>query len=214
MAQHLLLTMAAPPLLLLGRPALVARRSLPRRAGRGLVSVLWSRPVHVATHPALTWTLFATVLWATHFTPLYQRALEAGWAHVAEHVLYLGAAILFWFPVVGAEPSRHRLGEPGRLLYLFLASAVGALLASTLYQSARILYPAYAAEGIAGQRAAGAVMWIGGGLLFLMASLLVAGRWAHRERRRTDGVAGPYSRAMPTAPTANAAAAGRRSQTP
>lgn len=214
MLQHVILTMAAPPLLLLGRPGLVARRTLSGRAGRGLVTVLRSRPVRIGTHPALAWALFATVLWATHFTPLYQRALESAPVHLAEHGLYLSAAILFWFPVVGVEPARHRLGEPGRILYLFLASAGSGLLASTLYQSGRVLYPAYADAGLSGQRAGGAVMWIGGGLLFLLAALLVAARWARRERRGTAAVGGPYSRAMPITPHEKRATAGSRSHTP
>jgi putative membrane protein len=187
MLQHLLLLMVAPPLLLMGRPVLLARRAGRPAVRRIVTSVLRSRFVHAATHPLVAWAGLAVVLWATHFTGLYQRALTSGWVHALEHGLYLGSGLLFWFPVVGAEPSRRGLSHPARLLYLFVAVPAGALLASTLYQSERVLYRAYEGAGaLADQRAAGAVMWIGGGLLFLAAILLVAVSWARHDRREAE----------------------------
>jgi putative membrane protein len=199
MAQHLLLTMVAAPLLLLGRPVGLARRTAAPPVRRALVRFLRGGAVHALGHPVLAWVLFAVVLWASHFTSLYQRALEADAVHVLEHALYLGAGLLFWHPVVAAEPARRRLGHASRLLYLFLAAAASALLASTVLQSGRVLYPAYAgAGGLEDQRAAAAVMWIVGGLLFLGAALLVAAAWARHDRaeqRADDGLrAGQHRR--------------------
>jgi putative membrane protein len=189
MVQHLLLVMVAPPLLLLGRPLLLARRAAPPRVRRTLTSTLRSRAVHALTHPVVAWTGLAVALWATHFTDLYQAALTSGSVHALEHALYLGAGLLFWFPVVGAEPSPRRLSHPARLLYLFTAAPAGALLAATLFQSERILYPAYGGAGaLADQQAAGAIMWIGGGLLFLVAVLMVAASWARHDRREAAQV--------------------------
>jgi putative membrane protein len=187
MVQHLLLIMVAPPLLLLGRPLLLARRAGGPASRRILLAALRSRLAAAVTHPAVAWVGLAVVLWATHFSSLYQRALTSDPVHVLEHGLYLGAGLLFWFPVVGAEPSPRRLSHPARLLYLLVAAPAGALLASTVYQSERVLYRAYEGAGaLADQRAAGAVMWIGGGLLFLGAVLLLAASWARHERREAD----------------------------
>jgi putative membrane protein len=192
MVQHLLLTMAAPPLLLLGRPVSLARRTAPAPIRRGLVRAMRSRAFTVAGHPVVAWVLFAVVLWASHFTSLYERALESEAMHVLEHGLYLGAGLLFWHAVVAAEPARHRLGYAGRLLYLFLAAAASALLASTLLQSGRVLYPAYAGAGaLQDQRAAAAVMWMVGGLVFLSAALLLAASWARHDRARTSLITSP-----------------------
>jgi cytochrome c oxidase assembly factor CtaG len=187
MVQHLLLVMVAPPLLLFGRPLLLARRASSPRVRRVLTSALRSRVVHALTHPVVGWVAFASTLWASHFTDLYQLALTNGWIHAAEHVLYLGAGLLFWFPVVGAEPSPRRLSHAGRLLYLFTAASAGALLASTLYQSEGLLYPAYEGSGaVTDQQDAGAIMWIGGGLLFLVALLMVTASWARHDRREAE----------------------------
>ena len=58
-------------------------------------------------------SLFAAVMWATHFSPLFDLALENRFVHDLEHVLFLGAALLFWWPAVGLDPAPWRLSPPG-----------------------------------------------------------------------------------------------------
>jgi putative membrane protein len=187
MVQHLLLTLLAAPLILLGRPLSLARSSDAGR--RAIPRLLRSSPAHVLIHPVVTWSVYAAVLWGTHFTPVYQAALESGVAHAVEHAAYLGAALLFWFPVIGSEPSPHRLPYPARLLYLFLAGPLGAFLGLAVNQAAAPLYRHYATlerawgpTPLADQQAAGAVMWMAGGLGMLVAVLLVAAAWARSDR--------------------------------
>jgi putative membrane protein len=193
MIQHLLLTLVAAPLILLGQPLSLARRSGPGR--RALPRILRSTAAHAATHPIVTWSVYALVLWGTHFTPVYQAALESDLVHALEHAAYLGAALLFWFPVIGAEPSPRRLGYPARLLYLFLAGPVGAFLGLTINQAAAPLYSHYATlprawgpTPLADQQAAGLVMWVAGGLGMLVAILFVAAAWARRDRTAADRI--------------------------
>jgi len=187
MVQHLLLTLVAAPLILLGRPVSVARRS--GVGGHLLPRFLRSPPAHALTHPVVTWSVYAVVLWGTHFTPVYQAALDSGLAHALEHAAYLGAALLFWFPVIGSEPSPRRLPYPARLLYLFLAGPVGAFLGLAINQAAAPLYEHYATlerawgpTPLADQQAAGLLMWMVGGLGMLVAVLLVAAAWARTDR--------------------------------
>jgi putative membrane protein len=187
MVQHLLLTLVAAPLILLGRPLSVARRS---EAGRRMLPrMLRSGPVHFLVHPVVAWSVYAAVLWGTHLTPVYQAALESDALHALEHVAYLGTALLFWFPVIGSEPSPWRLPYPARLLYLFLAGPVGAFLGLAINQAARPLYRHYATlerawgpTPLADQQAAGLLMWIAGGLGMLVAVLIVAAAWARSDR--------------------------------
>ena len=187
MVQHLAILFAACPLLLLGRPVLLLRKAGSPPVRRTAVSLLRSRWVRVLTHPVTAWLALAVVLWATHFTSLYQRALVSPGIHVLEHALYVGAGLLFWTPVVAAEPSPHRVGHGPRLLYLFLAAPAGALVASTLLQAERVLYPGYAGPGaLADQRDAAAIMWIGEGLLVLVAVLVVGASWARHERSAAE----------------------------
>lgn len=187
MVQHLLLMLVGAPLILLGRPLSLARRSDAGR--RALPRLLRSPAAQALTHPVVTWSLYAAVLWGTHFTPVYQAALESTPVHALEHAVYLGAALLFWFPVIGAEPSPHRLPYAARLLYLFLAGPLQAFLGLAINQAAVPLYRHYATlerawgpTPLADQQAAGLLMWIAGGLGMLAAVLLVAAAWARSDR--------------------------------
>ena len=198
MVQHLLLTLVAPPLVLAGRPLMLARRAGPIPVRRAVAAAMRTRGAHALAHPVVAWSVLALAMWASHFTALYEAALRSHAVHALEHGLYLGAGLLFWLPVLAVEPSPWRLDHAGRLLYVFLALPANALLAVALYESRTVLYASYAGAGaLADQRAAAAVMWIGGGLLLVAAVLVVAARWARAER---------YSRASPRMPSANATA--------
>ena len=191
MSQHILLLMVAAPLFALGAPvtlALRASRSETRR--RILLPILHSRLVSAITHPLVAFALFAVVQYVSHFTGFYNSALRSNPVHYLEHALYLAAALLFWWPVVGLDPAPHKLPHPARLLYLVAAMPVEAFLAVALL-SARP-YQAYAAlpapwggaAAVADQSSAAAVMWIAGDLTMLVAALLTAAAWLRREQVR------------------------------
>ncbi|HEX4836664.1 MAG TPA: cytochrome c oxidase assembly protein [bacterium] len=188
MVQHLLLTMVAAPLLLLGTPLLLARHTGLPRVRRVLAGVVHSRAVRALLFPVVTWGALTAVMWGSHYSALYEAALEHPALHVFEHVLYLSAALLFWFPVVALEPSAWRMSHPLRLLYLFAAMPQNAFLGLSLYQSVRPLYPHYAAlariqggSPLADQQAGGVVMWLLGGLLLVAALIGVAVSWSRHD---------------------------------
>ena len=200
MVQHLLLTLVAPPFLALAAPiTLLLRVVSPATRRRLVLPVLHSRPVRALAFPPVAWLLFAGTMWASHFSPLFDAALEDELVHRLEHALYLGAALLFWWPVVGADPAPWRMGWPARLLYVGLQMPQNTFLALAIYSSARPLYAHYASlelpwlpDALADQRVAGGLMWLGGDLLFLAALLLGVAAWLrHDERRaqRTDRLA-------------------------
>ena len=178
MVQHLVLVFAAAPLLVLGSPVALGLRATGAPARRAL-RMPW------IAHPAVGWAALSAVMALTHFTGIYELALEHPLVHVAEHVAYLAAAVLFWRPVLGADPVPHRPGVVGRLLYLMLAAGPLAVVGVAMQASTRPWYGAYAAPGaLADQHRAGAIMWGGGALA--LAALTVAAVWAAlaREHRR------------------------------
>ena len=72
MTQHLIVMMAAAPLLVLGAPVTLAfRASGPATRRRWILPILRSHAVRIMTNPMLTWLFFATVLLGLHFTPFY-----------------------------------------------------------------------------------------------------------------------------------------------
>ena len=187
MVQHLLLTMVAAPLLVLGTPVSLLVRAVGRRGHRKVMRVLHSAPVRLLTHPLIAWLGFAAVMWGTHFSGIYQAALESEAVHVAEHLLYLVAAVLFWWPAIGLDPSRWRMPHPLRVGYLFMQGPVNTFLALAIYSSGRVLYPHYASGRTWGptplddQHLGGAIMWIVGDLLLLTATGLAIAAWMRNE---------------------------------
>jgi cytochrome c oxidase assembly factor CtaG len=180
MAQHMLLMMAAPPLLWLGAPLLPVLRGLPRP-----MRVYWAAPLVSApplrrlftwlTHPLAALPIFVAVSWGWHVPAAYDLALRSINWHYLEHGCFLGAALLFWYPVVRPYPSRPRWSPWLLLPYLLLADLSNTALCAVLTFSDRVLYPYYAGVPRLGglsvlddQSAAGLLMWVPGSLAFLL----------------------------------------------
>jgi putative membrane protein len=191
MVQHLLLTMVAAPLLVLGAPVTLAMLATPSRARRRVLTpVLRSWPVRRLASPFVGWAVFAVVMWGSHLRPIYEAALRRPAVHSLEHAVYLAAAVLFWLPALGVEPTGRRISHPARLLYLFVAMPVTAVLGLALYSSDQILYPYYAqataafgVSPLADQHLAGAIMWEGGMLLMVPLLAYVLIDWMNRDER-------------------------------
>src|SRR5204863_6642980 len=98
MGQHVLLTLVAAPLIALGAPiTLLLRAASPDTRRRVILPILHSRVMRVLSFPVVSWLIFASVMWGIHFSPLFDASLENPLIHDAEHALYLGAALLFWW---------------------------------------------------------------------------------------------------------------------
>jgi cytochrome c oxidase assembly factor CtaG len=197
MVQHLLMAMVAAPLMALAAPiTLLLRLASPRVRQRWILPVLHSLPLKIISFPVLTWTLFAGVMWATHFSSLYNAALDNELVHFAEHGLYMGTALLFWWPVVGADPSPWRMPHAARIGYLFLGMPQSSFLGLAILSAPQVLYPHYETvtrswgpSPLADQQLAGGIMWAGGDLVFLIALVLAVWVWLRAEEaegRRVD----------------------------
>jgi cytochrome c oxidase assembly factor CtaG len=195
MIQHLLLTMVAPPLLLLAGPiTLLLQASSPETRRRWILPILHARVVRVISHPVVAWLLFAAVMWGSHFSPLFDAALENEWAHRLEHALYLAAALLFWWPVVGPDPSPWKLRPPARVLYVGLQMPQSTFLAVAIFMAGAPLYRHYATSArtwgptpLADQQMAGGIMWVGGDLVFMVVLMLFVWIWMKDDERRAVG---------------------------
>jgi putative membrane protein len=184
MVQHLLLSMIAAPLLLLGTPAWLARVILrpPSRVFR-LVRFL-SRFL-----PALL--VFNVVLVFTHWPALVNFSLQNGFAHFLVHALIFLSALIVWMPVVSPLPEIPRLSPLPRMLFLFAQSVVPTLPASFLTFGSTPLYSYYehvhhlwGMSTLDDQRIAGLIMKIGAGLLLWLLIAVIFFRWAGEEDRR------------------------------
>jgi putative membrane protein len=194
MVQHLLLTMVAAPLLLLGAPLTLALAAWPRGSRRSFAAIIHSGPARVVSNPLVTWTAFVAVLWAAHLTGFYEASLRNETIHAIEHIAFLATALLFWSPLVRSEPSPPVLSYPAKILYLFVAMPTMALLGLVIVSARSVLYPTYAqAEGVAralaDQGTGGAIMWAGTMVIIVPALGAVLWEWMgadEREGRRVD----------------------------
>ena len=192
MGQHLLLEMVAAPLLLAGAPITLALRAANPAVRRRLLWVLHSPVVRAISFPVVAWMLFAAVNWGWHFSALYDEALENVALHYVQHATFLGASMLFWWPVIGADPSPWRMPHPVRLLYLFLALPQNSFLGVALLNTGTVLYPHYVTNArswgpspLDDQHIGGILMWVTGDLAFVAAMLVVVWGWMRHEERRT-----------------------------
>jgi cytochrome c oxidase assembly factor CtaG len=195
MIQHMLLTLVAPILLLYAGPiTLLLRASSAETRRRWIFPFLHSRVVRFLSFPVVSWLLFAAVMWASHFSPLFDAALEDEWIHRLEHALFLGSALLFWWPVVGPDPSPWRMKPAAKVLYVGLQMPQNTFLALAIYMSTIPLYQHYVTivrawgpTPLEDQQMAGGVMWLGGDFVFLTMVILLVWAWMRDEERRTVG---------------------------
>jgi cytochrome c oxidase assembly factor CtaG len=191
MVQHILLALVAAPLIALSAPiTLLLRVSSPATRRRWILPVLHARVTRIVAFPVVTWLVFAMVMWGTHFTPLFDAALEAPLIHDLEHALFLGAALLFWWPAVALDPAPWRMTHPVRALYTFLQMTQNTFLAVVLLNAQTVLYPHYATlartwgpSPLVDQQLAAGIMWVAGDLIFLSAVMLQLVGWSRAEGR-------------------------------
>jgi len=193
MWQHILLMMVAAPLLLLGTPITLLLRSVSSKTRREVIfPFLHSGPVRAVTFPVVAWVLFAATMWGSHYSALFNAALEHEWLHWLEHTLYVSVALMFWWQVIGVDPTPWRMPHPVRMLYVFLQMPQNSFLALSIYGTDRVLYSHYATTlrtwgptPLEDQQLAGITMWVVGDVLFLLAVALVVAAWVRHEERET-----------------------------
>ena len=195
MVQHMILTLVAPVLLLYAGPiTLLLRASSAETRRRWIFPFLHSRVVRFLSFPVVAWVLFAAVMWGSHFSPLFDASLENEWLHRLEHAMFLSAALLFWWPVVGPDPSPWRMRPAAKVLYVGLQMPQNTFLAVAIAMSSVPLYSHYVTQlrswgptPLEDQQLAGSLMWLGGDLVFIAVVILLVLDWMRDDERLTVG---------------------------
>jgi putative membrane protein len=193
MVQHMLLTVVAAPLLMLGAPIRPLLRGLPAVVRSAVVRPLARAPVvrrivHLLRHPLVAAALYVGGLYAWHVPGLYDAAVADARVHVLEHAWFFLSALLFWSVVIDPEPFRATLGYAARLPYLLvMGAAQNTVLGGVLSFTTRPLYTAFEGSALFGfdrvtdQRVGGAIMWVAGDLVFLAAASVAFFLWLAEE---------------------------------
>jgi putative membrane protein len=184
MAQHLLLALVVPPLLVLGVPPAMLRPALRVPGVRRLAARL--------THPMVAFIVYNALLVVIHVPPVFERMLRDLPLHVGLHLGLLATGTIAWWPMTSRLPELPRLAYPGQLLYLFVLTIPMAAVSAPITYSPTVLYPWYL-EGPhplglsphADQVLGGLLMWVGAGFYVLCVMSGIFFRWARFEDGET-----------------------------
>lgn len=179
MVQHLLLALVIAPLFIMGTPGWMLKPLLTVRGIGPMVRWL-ARPIPC-------FAIFNVVVALWHLPVMYNAAMANHPLHIVQHLTFLAAAVLMWWPILSPLPELPRLSYPGQILYLFLMSLPMTIVAVYIALATSILYPAYAAAprlwGLTpmnDQLIGGLIMWIPGGLFFYAVLSVVFYQWQAR----------------------------------
>ncbi|WP_167737539.1 cytochrome c oxidase assembly protein [Sphingomonas parva] len=189
MAQHLVLLVAAPPMLAASQGYVVMLHALPlrarRRAGRFIAALPGVKAL--ARHGSEVWFVCLSsiaVLWFWHLPSSYEWARRDPLVHDAEHLLFLLAELSFWRVILTS--GGRRLSRAGAAVILALMGFQGGLLAALITLASTPLYRSYGTDAvsISDQSLGGVMMWVVAGTVYLGAFALMLGLALARERRR------------------------------
>ncbi|HTU00824.1 MAG TPA: cytochrome c oxidase assembly protein [Candidatus Sulfotelmatobacter sp.] len=187
MVQHQLIMYPVPLLILLGTPSWMADRVL---SAPGLRT-----PLRMLLHPLTCAVASIGVISVWHAPFLYEWTLQDKLAHVGEHLMFLAASLLYWWPIASPSGVFPSPGYGVRMLYVF-ATEVGMIPVSAYIVFSRdILYPTYeyAPRLIAGftpsddQLLAGIIMKFVGMAVSLAALGVCFFKWSRSSQTRPAG---------------------------
>jgi putative membrane protein len=182
MIQHLLLALAASPLLLLGIPPSGLHRFLDNHKGI-------ERGIRVLTIPIVASALFNGNLWLWHAPALFAAMMENTGLHLCVNLLYLITGLLFWWPLL-IPIQEHALSIGGKLAYLFFSDmpmmllGAGMTFSGPLYAFSMTNPTMYMVVTAEDQQLGGLLMWIGGSLFFyLVVASIFFLRWMLQQEK-------------------------------
>jgi putative membrane protein len=186
MSGHLLLVAVVPPMLISGAPSRAGAWLWRGFAATSTPTAKWTGAAMraVGRIPVwLAWLIHTATLWAWHLPSLYQLALRDPLWHALEHGAFLATAVLLWWMVFhprGVRRNGYAIGVLAMLATAMQSGALGALLAS----SHTAWYPlqdrdvaAWGLTPLADQQLAGLIMWVPGGVIYVVAACVLFLAW-------------------------------------
>lgn len=182
MSQHLLFSLVAAPMLVVGMPAWMWRNLL----GRGRRRRVWA----FFTKPLVALIVFNAALLFTHWPAIVDASVHSELVHFGLHALITVTALQMWWPVLSPLPEMPAMSLPGQMLYLFLQSLAPTVPASFLTFGDHPLYPVYATfpriwgiNVLDDQLLAGLIMKLIGGAILWGFITVIFFKWAAQENR-------------------------------
>ena len=198
MAAHMLLSMLTPVLLVLGAPVTLALRALPT-AGKGdppgprewLLAALHSRVSRFFTNPIVATVLFVAGFYGLYFGGIFDAAVGTHAAHLAMNLHFLLTGYLFYWVVIGVDPTPRPIPPLGKVAMVFaslpLHAFFGVVLMSTksvlgesFYKSLQLYWHT---DLLGDQRLGGGIAWAAGEIPLVVVMIALLVQWTRSDRR-------------------------------
>jgi len=200
MVSHMMLSMVAPIFLILAAPVTLALRTLPGPRQRGeigprqlLLAFLHSRYSQFMTHPLVGPALFVGSLYGLYFTGIFETLMRNHWGHSVMELHFLAAGSLYYYVLIGIDPSPRKL-EPlirfGMLLvtipfHAFFSIAV--MSSNTIFAGDywKFLNRPYRTDLLVDQNLGGSIAWAMGEIPMLLVMGAIFVQWFKSDRRES-----------------------------
>ena len=198
MAAHMMLSMLVPVLLVLGAPVTLALRALPT-AGKDrppgprewLLAALHSRVSRFFTNPLVATAIFVAGFYGLYFGGIFDAAADSHGAHLAMNAHFLLSGYLFYWVVIGVDPTPRPIPPLAKLAMVFgslpLHAFFGVVLMGTQTVLAgdfyRSLGLAWHTDLLADQRLGGGIAWSTGEVPLVLVMLALLIQWRRSDDR-------------------------------
>jgi putative membrane protein len=185
--QHMVLSLVAAPLVMLGRPGLAFSALWPS-AARRLARNPSTGAIRGAAGSAFA---FTAALWFWHAPLAYDATFASALVYWLMHLTVFGAALLVWNVLLDMSPARAVQAMAVGALSTVQMTFLGALITLTprlLYAPHALTPYAWGLTPASDQQLGGLIMWVPGCSIFLAVTLFALGR-AMSERSRPDALA-------------------------
>lgn len=194
MAQYMLYTLVASPLLLLGIPEWMARRIT------GQLRIY--RALRFAAKPIVAVIVVNAILLLTHTPIVVDNVRTTQMGGFVLDMLWLVGGIVLWMPLISPLPELVHPSYPVRMLYIFLAAGVFAMIPGgfltfssfPLYRTYELAPRIHGFDALNDQQLAGAIMKVGNIPIIWTVIAVLFFKWATLDREPATPAARPASR--------------------
>jgi putative copper resistance protein D len=198
MAAHMLLSMLTPVLLVLGAPVTLALRALPT-AGKGdppgprewILAAMHSKLSQFFTNPIVATVLFVAGFYGLYFGGIFDAAVGTHAAHLAMNLHFLLTGCLFYWVVIGIDPTPRPIPMLGKVAMVFGSLPLHAFFGVTLMSTKSVLGESFYkslqlywhSDLLGDQRLGGGIAWAAGEVPLVVVMIALFVQWTRSDQR-------------------------------
>jgi cytochrome c oxidase assembly factor CtaG/putative copper export protein len=204
MLAHMMIVTLAPIGLVLGAPITLALRALPagtppgERGARGMLNAaVHSKVAKFYANPIVALIIFDGSLFVLYLTPLFGKLMSSHFGHVFMNFHFLGAGLIFFYVIIGIDPSPNRVPHLVRFVLLLAAMSIHAFFSVSVMSSTTLFDSGYFAslhrpwwpDLLTDQHTGGALGWAMSDIPIVIAMVAHFIQWSKddsREAKRLD----------------------------